>query len=324
MVKKTFKKKVVDGDKLRVKLTEIQGIINFPSNLKLIEKINSYIYKTEIERWEISKGASIQELANYLSFKWWDEHPCTYCHLINMYHKQPQKVINWIGGCLNQFTPELKKMCIEIMLEMIEDKQRFEFESEGVNYIYNWLKNIDINEKHPDFINEGVKMLVYFNGQESIPAEKVIESHARMYGLLKDKKQVYKEYITENLNSAFIEAVNELNIFTKVEGVTKIPAQSKRELEPIKWQKQSILLAYLISELKNYGFINGENIWKLCEQIFVDRNGKPIKATTFTSFVKNYENNQTERDIKGSPKNSSEITQLISLLKQISKDFDKI
>jgi hypothetical protein len=55
---------------------------------------------------------------------------------------------------------------------------------------------------------------------------------------------------------------------------------------PIKWLKNSVLLAYLINELKRSGFIADDNIWSICEQIFVDKSGKPIKAETFTSMVK--------------------------------------
>lgn len=99
------------------------------------------------------------------------------------------------------------------------------------------------------------------------------------------------------------------------------PTPPQKEIEPIKWQKQSVLLAYLINELKTYGFIDEENIWAICEQIFVDKKGNPIKAETFTSMVKNYENNQTPDGTKGQPKKHTEITELIKTLKAISKEM---
>ncbi|MBP9134056.1 MAG: hypothetical protein KBF75_08520 [Saprospiraceae bacterium] len=102
---------------------------------------------------------------------------------------------------------------------------------------------------------------------------------------------------------------------------TTQPTPPQKELKPIKWQKQSTLLAYLINELKTYGFIDESNIWAICEQVFVDKKGNPIKAQTFTSMVKNYENNQTPDGRKGKPKAHTEITELVELLKILSKEI---
>lgn len=104
---------------------------------------------------------------------------------------------------------------------------------------------------------------------------------------------------------------------------TTQPTAPQKKIQPIKWQKQSVLLAYLINELKNYGYIDEDSIWAICEQVFVDKKGKPIKAQTFTSTVKNYENNQTPDGRKGKPKNHPEITELVETLKKLSKEIDK-
>lgn len=93
-----------------------------------------------------------------------------------------------------------------------------------------------------------------------------------------------------------------------------------KQIEPIKWQKDSVLLAYLINELKTYGFIDETNIWAICEQLFVDKKGTPIKATTFSSMIKNYENNQTTDNTKGKPKKHHEISTLIEVIKKKSKE----
>jgi hypothetical protein len=95
----------------------------------------------------------------------------------------------------------------------------------------------------------------------------------------------------------------------------------QKEIKPIKWQKSSVLLAYLINELKEFGLIDNDGIWAICEQIFVDKNGIPIKAETFTSMVKNYENNHTPNGTKGKPKAHTEITELIKTLKALSKEI---
>ena len=100
------------------------------------------------------------------------------------------------------------------------------------------------------------------------------------------------------------------------------PEPPQTKIEPIKWLKNSNLLAYLINELKTYGFIDEDSIWAICEQIFVDKKGNPIKAETFTSMVKNYEYNQTPDGTKGKPKTHTEITDLIKTLKALSKEIE--
>ena len=108
-----------------------------------------------------------------------------------------------------------------------------------------------------------------------------------------------------------------------IELIDSKPQQIK-EIKPIKWQKSSVLLAYLINELKKFGYIEEEGIWTICEQIFVDKNGIPIKAKTFTSMVKNYENNHNLINLndKGKPKTHTEITELIKTLKALSKEIE--
>lgn len=109
---------------------------------------------------------------------------------------------------------------------------------------------------------------------------------------------------------------------------TTQPKPPQKEIKPIKWLKNSNLLAYLINELKTYGFIDEDSIWAICEQIFVDKKGKPIKAKTFTSMVQNYEaitmydekGNPTTQ--KGKPKTHTEITELIKTLKALSKEIE--
>jgi len=123
--------------------------------------------------------------------------------------------------------------------------------------------------------------------------------------------------------------INKLFTLRKLNTLTPIHNQpqdkgnaSIKKVEPIKWQKNSVLLAYLINELKTFGYIDDTNIWAICEQLFIDKKGKPIKATTFSSMVKNYEGNQPGKHIKGKPKDHSDITDLIEKLKMISKEIE--
>ncbi len=140
------------------------------------------------------------------------------------------------------------------------------------------------------------------------------EADTFYYTILKDI-----DIAIEQVNSLYTK--KELNNFMPTNTPTQ-PTHPQKEIQPIKWQKNSVLLAYLINELKTYGFIDEDSIWAICEQIFVDKKGNPIKAKTFTSMVKNYENNNTTDGKKGKPKTHTEITDLIQKLKAISKEIE--
>jgi len=137
------------------------------------------------------------------------------------------------------------------------------------------------------------------------------------YGICQDWLLILntKQYVTID-KKELAETLNKLKQTT-----TQLTPPQK-EIKPIKWLKNSNLLAYLINELKTYGFIDEDSIWAICEQIFVDKKGNPIKAETFTSMVKGYENNQTPDGTKGKPKTHTEITDLIKTIKALSKEIE--
>lgn len=189
-----------------------------------------------------------------------------------------------------------------------------------------WHKRLEYNPKYP-FQNNSLFKEV--NPDFFMFAHNV--------GFEKDENGDYKKPLNDffTADNLYDKIVNELNwaqkqvdiIFSTKElnpsiNTTTQPTILQKEIEPIKWQKSSVLLAYLINELKTYGFIDEDSIWAICEQIFVDKNGNPIKASTFTSMVKNYENNQTPDGTKGKPKTHTEITELIKTIKALSKEIE--
>ena len=87
----------------------------------------------------------------------------------------------------------------------------------------------------------------------------------------------------------------------------------------IKWLKNSNLIAYLITELRNNHFIDEENIWDICENIFIDKKGSKINATTFTSMVTNYTNNNNLNH-PNKPKEHKGIDTIIKALKDLDKE----
>jgi hypothetical protein len=189
-----------------------------------------------------------------------------------------------------------------------------------------WHKRLEYNPKYP-----------FQNNSLFKEVNPDFYMFAHNVGFETDEDGDYKKPLNDffTADNLYDKIVNELNwtqkqvdiIFSTKELNQSIntatqPTTPQKQIEPIKWLKNSNLLAYLINELKTYGFIDEDNIWAICEQLFVDKKGKPIKAQTFTSMVKNYENNQTPDGTKGKPKTHTEITELIKTIKALSKEIE--
>ena len=186
------------------------------------------------------------------------------------------------------------------------------------NLFYEQLYYLVLGSKRPKFAQE-----VFINKLEILPKVELkfyFLDYARVYLELELKQNNNENYkilhqllkANANKQKLLIDKRNKEYLINKQH--TTQPITPQKKIQPIKWQKHGTLLAYLINELKTYGFIDESNIWAICEQIFVDKKGKPIKAQTFTSMVTNYENNQTPDGRKGKPKAHTEITELIEKL----------
>jgi len=209
---------------------------------------------------------------------------------------------------------------------IIEQRGYYDFESK-LNDFELYLTKFIVAHCLVRYYKEDKKRTDFFNQILSISERQKYDykyfadygryKYVNEYGICQDwlLKLNTKQYVTIDKK----ELAETLN---KLKQTTTQPTEPQKQIEPIKWQKSSVLLAYLINELKTYGFIDEDSIWAICEQIFVDKKGNPIKAETFTSMVKNYENNQAPDGTKGKPKTHAEITELIKTIKALSKEIE--
>jgi len=209
---------------------------------------------------------------------------------------------------------------------IIEQRGYYDFESK-LNDFELYLTKFIVAHCLVRYYKEDKKRTDFFNQILSISERQKYDykyfadygryKYVNEYGICQDwlLKLNTKQYVTIDKK----ELAETLN---KLKQTTTQPTEPQKQIEPIKWQKSSVLLAYLINELKTYGFIDEDSIWAICEQIFVDKKGNPIKASTFTSMVKNYENNQAPDGTKGKPKTHAEITELIKTIKALSKEIE--
>ena len=323
----TPKKTIFDGEKIQEAHNRFEPLINVPNNLKLIEKLN-LVFAEQFNNSEVTGGVSMQFVKNVISWGFLEDQVLKNAIYLYQYHKQPQKAITWVKRNLRMFQGDVKQIIKDIFLDVLQDKRRFDISNEYLNYIIEEFQNLDVNEDFVSDIPDGMSEFAYFYGSDTIPSDPFLKDRitafGQTYALLKTQKEIQLDYVKENFTPVFLEALNELEVgkYLTNKALAKETESYKisdRSITPIKWQKDSVLLAYLINELKEAAFIDETNIWTICEQIFIDKKGQPIKATTFTSMVKNYQNNQNIEGRRGKPKNHTKISEIISILKEVVK-----
>lgn len=201
---------LIDGDKLKVWSEENRNVINLPDNLVLIERLNNYT-KKNITRYEVHGTATKQDLLNFLS---WSILKIALGNAIHIYlfHTSPQKVINWIKRDLSRYEINYRETILTTLIEVVKNKRRFDFTSQHLPYIIDALEKTLANRDYFHNVPDGQNFesyLKYFTGTDSIEAEKCNNAWLRVQGLLQTKQEHYTDFINENFNPDFLQALKE-------------------------------------------------------------------------------------------------------------------
>jgi hypothetical protein len=143
---------------------------------------------------------------------------------------------------------------------------------------------------------------------EMVYIEAIINGVQYAYYLEKLKKELA---LLENQTNETSEPNNMIN-----------ETQKLKSIQPIKWQKDKILLAYLFNELKNKGIIEDKNVWQKLSTFFVDADSKPISNKDFTAMVTNYSKNKTKVGKKSVPTEHKEITDLLNIINDVTNQLE--
>lgn len=297
--------------------------ISIPNNYQLLKEFTDEIGLFEICKDYVPKDKTKSKDKEILicGFSFY-ERVLQYCTHVYIFRDQPFELINVLKSRLTEIEIEIRRPFINAILKILTNKLRFPFPSE---ILIQEIERIDVNQEYDFFEINGQTFKAPVKDNDSFNLLKFEAYGTISYGK-KSKEKIVDEFIEENIDKELFEILEKkLPKFNSEhkqnESLFKLKS---RDFEPLKWMKDTVLLAYLLNELKKYGFINDTNIWAICENIFLDKKGNPIKSTTFTSFVKNYENNinVVNPGNKGLPKKHSEITQIISSLRDISKQLE--
>lgn len=130
------------------------------------------------------------------------------------------------------------------------------------------------------------------------------------------------EETKEKVDSLF--SIKKLNEITpqQPQPITTIE-QPQKQIEPIKWQKDAALLAYLFSELKNKGIVEDKNVWQKLAAYFIDKDGNDFKNTDFPNYITSYTKGKTVHNKKKVPKEHAAITDILTILIEVLEKHKK-
>lgn len=97
----------------------------------------------------------------------------------------------------------------------------------------------------------------------------------------------------------------------------------QKVIEPIQWQKDATLLAYLFNELQKKGFIKDKTLWKKLTFFFVDKEGINFKNRTFPNLITSYGKTKTIHNGKNVPTDHKDISDIVSVLVEVINQTKK-
>jgi hypothetical protein len=142
--------------------------------------------------------------------------------------------------------------------------------------------------------------------------------------LSKEKNKGLKDFFTNTSNINKLQSLEQLLNDT----INNKPIQIEQNenfinAEPIKWQKDIVLLAYLFNELQLKGLIKDNKLWKKLSNFFIDKEGKNIKNTTFPNLITSYGKTKTKHNNKSVPTEHKDISDIISVLVDVVNQTKK-
>jgi hypothetical protein len=276
--------------------------------------------------------------------------------LIKLYKENPIHETNALI-VLNEYLKKIAGENIDINTDILTFAKHFKYE-ERFNEEYNkrksiapewkialekWIEDIDfsINNYNGDLfttrvyiyndIISGINNPIH-NYSHSIVKSIYSSLDSHLFPIDSDVKYTITDDFTDYIVEGVIYAFQFENLYRELKelkNVTEISIRSQvseksveaniLDFEPIKWHKDSVLLAYLFNELQRKGFTKDNTIWKKLSLFFIDKEGKPFKNTTFSNLITSYSKNKTKHNKVSVPTEYKEISDIIEVLSSVIK-----
>lgn len=188
---------------------ELTTFINvYSGNTELLNRIFFYFNKMggfESKKKRLKEGVTINNLKEITSLRLLNE-TFEVCQIIYLFHDQPLKVIEYINRFLKQWETSLAELFLELISIAINDERRFDFDSSGLTYIKENLKQINIeSNRKGDAVISVNSWIKFFKGENEtkFPIDPYIKSFLQVRGILKSNSEIVNDFIRENYDRIY-------------------------------------------------------------------------------------------------------------------------
>lgn len=198
---------------VREQVEAFQLLLQIPGNLALNNKITSFINSQpsmeSIEERIIESAKP--HFRDVICYKFLGE-VFDIAFYIHYFHSEPYKVLNYIKAKLYKYEVSMRKLYLDLLLDIINDRSRFDFDSDSLEYIVSELSNIDINFERINF-PIGIGAVEYFSNEKGIVLDKdFMTSWLAVRGFLQTKQEYYLTFLKENYSPELLQAISQLGL----------------------------------------------------------------------------------------------------------------
>lgn len=177
----------------------LEFLFHHKGNIDLYNDIKEYTNKiVDLDNYWSEEGNAKVILVTRMVVKNLDDFVFPVLQAILLFEDEPFKCIGWVKGILRELEPTYSEFIKSLILKGINDKQRFETKSNNLIFVEKEISEIDCFklQNEPQLTCD---MFEYFTGKNSYSNyQKIIESYAKVRGVLKTKEDEIEDFIKEN------------------------------------------------------------------------------------------------------------------------------
>ncbi len=177
----------------------LEFLFHHKGNIELYNDIKEYTSKNvNLDNYWSQEGNAKEILITRMVVRNLDDFVFPVLQAILLFEDEPFKCMGWVKGVLRELEPSYSEFIKSLILKGINDKQRFETKSNNLIFVEKEISEIDCFklQNEPQLT---CGMFEYFTGKNSHSNyQKVIESYAKVRGVLKTKEDEIEDFIKEN------------------------------------------------------------------------------------------------------------------------------
>ena len=185
-------------------------------NIQIIGALADYFNaNVDASSLQLVEGKTIQDANNVIVKAMLDDvlFPCL--EAAHIFHNQPLQCVKWIKGILSRYEEGFREFLRGLLVVMLNDEKRFYKETNGLLYVREEVAKLNSNKLTVDD-QLHVSMLTFFTKEGSHPAKEFYDGWFAVRGLLKNQKDVVREFLNENKELVQEELSSELIKSVKV------------------------------------------------------------------------------------------------------------